>query len=65
MKKLALLAIPICLVFLLCLAIEDGFSRGGGDAAVVEAVASEVAGEAAGEGAALPIMVGLLPAVLP
>jgi hypothetical protein len=30
MKKLALLAIPMCLVFLLFLAIEDGFSRGGG-----------------------------------
>ena len=29
MKKLALLAIPMCLVFLLFLAIEDGFSRGG------------------------------------
>ena len=28
MKKLALLAIPMCLVFLLFLAIEDGFSRG-------------------------------------
>jgi hypothetical protein len=30
MKKLALLAIPMCLVFLLFIAIEDGFSRGGG-----------------------------------
>ena len=29
MKKLALLALPMCLVFLLFLGVEDGFSRGG------------------------------------
>jgi hypothetical protein len=30
MKRLAFLALPMCLIFLLVLGVEDGFSRGGG-----------------------------------
>ncbi len=59
MKRLALLALPISLVFCLSLAVDDSFSRGGGGGR------GGGFGGGYGGGAGLPIVVALHPGALP